>query len=593
MVPLALLLGCSAGAPMPIDRQAVVQRHIVRLGGVGGLNSVVAAAAAAVAATDPPPPCSVEGHWFDAHDTARRDEFTVTVAAAAAALCPSAGRVHSFNASTQRAWKEVPVCSYANGTLWIGRTGVHAAYQTGAIGKACESLTWADPSPSAQQFHWCRAPGTPSCPPHRPSPSPPGPPATHPVTPQTLTVGNGVIGFNADLTGFQSLNETYKVFPLTTLSDWGWHSSPFPAGGPSPFEDFEYTEFKISSGRSVPYPLNQSWAGGQWLRENPHRLDLIQVALRRQSAVATPLVPADLNMGKGASQALDPWTGELTSNFTFNGHTAISTRTAAMMDLDVLSWALKQQPITPGELRVLPPDPLVMRVAFPYGSGASNGPGHDWHSDSKHTTTVVRQSSDSVLLKRTLNFDAYEVLCRWSDEKYRWTRDGLHSFHLKPPNSSSSSTSLELSCLLVPPDARYAIDPDASWLQTKSASARALLSSAALLPLYDGVAAAAAAGWEAFWQSGAFVDLGTSEPRAVELERRVVLSQYLTRSQSAGSMPPQETGYTLNSWYGKFHHEMRWWHQTHFALWQRPELLQRSDGWFVQMLPNVRVCNHS
>ena len=108
-----------------------------------------------------------------------------------------------------------------------------------------------------------------------------------------------------------------------------------------------------------------------------------------------------------------------------------------------------------------------------------------------------------------------------------------------------------------------------------------------LLPLYAGVAAAARTGWKDFWKSGAFVDLGTTEPSAIELERRVVLSQYLTRSQSAGSTPPQETGYTLNSWYGKFHHEMRWWHQTHFALWQRPELLQRSDGWFVAMLPNA------
>ena len=91
---------------------------------------------------------------------------------------------------------------------------------------------------------------------------------------------------------------------------------------------------------------------------------------------------------------------------------------------------------------------------------------------------------------------------------------------------------------------------------------------------------AAARGWESFWSSGAFVDLADSatgqhtDERARELERRVVLSQYLTRVNSAGSTPPQETGYTLNSWYGKHHHEMRWWHQAHFALWQRAHLLQ-------------------
>ena len=49
---------------------------------------------------------------------------------------------------------------------------------------------------------------------------------------------------------------------------------------------------------------------------------------------------------------------------------------------------------------------------------------------------------------------------------------------------------------------------------------------------------------------------GSSDCRAAELERRIVLSQYLTAIQCAGSMPPQETGLTVNSWYGKFHLEM-------------------------------------
>jgi hypothetical protein len=35
-----------------------------------------------------------------------------------------------------------------------------------------------------------------------------------------------------------------------------------------------------------------------------------------------------------------------------------------------------------------------------------------------------------------------------------------------------------------------------------------------------------------------------------------------------------------NSWYGKFHLEMRWHHQFHFLLWGRPAFAQRSDGYF-------------
>ena len=65
-----------------------------------------------------------------------------------------------------------------------------------------------------------------------------------------------------------------------------------------------------------------------------------------------------------------------------------------------------------------------------------------------------------------------------------------------------------------------------------------------------------------------------TDSRAAELERRVVLSQYLTKIQSSGSMPPQETGLTYNSWYGKLHLEMIWWHIAHFAQWERSQFME-------------------
>jgi len=51
-------------------------------------------------------------------------------------------------------------------------------------------------------------------------------------------------------------------------------------------------------------------------------------------------------------------------------------------------------------------------------------------------------------------------------------------------------------------------------------------------------------------------------------------------SQEAGSNPPQETGLMTNSWYGKFHLEMRMHHQFHFELWGRGELARRADRFF-------------
>ena len=93
------------------------------------------------------------------------------------------------------------------------------------------------------------------------------------------------------------------------------------------------------------------------------------------------------------------------------------------------------------------------------------------------------------------------------------------------------------------------------------------------------------AGWERFWQSGGAVDFGEcSNKSAPELERRMVLSQYLTRVQCAGDYPPQETGLTFNSWYGKPHLEMYWWHAAHYALWNRTELLEKSMQWYFKAI---------
>ena len=328
-----------------------------------------------------------------------------------------------------------------------------------------------------------------------------------------------------------------------------------------------------------------------------HRLDLIQVALRRRAKPGIPLVPADLGPGD-ANQTLNPWTGELSSRFSLAASPGpVLVKTACHMELDILSWWVEAAQLAPSD--TAGPDALAIRVAFPYGSGCSNCAGNDWSKDDAHTTTVVMVTPTTARLKRKLDFDEYEVLCQWSPGAVL-TRDGPHAFVLAlgnrnatvPATAGNATPAIRLSCLLSPGiGARYPVDGDSDWLTRKAAATREILSSGAV-PLYDEVAAATATSWETFWESGAFVDLAGADgshndPRAHELERRVVLSQYLTRSQSAGSTPPQETGYTLNSWYGKHHHEMRWWHQTHFALWQRPALLQRSDGWFRAMLPNA------
>ena len=69
---------------------------------------------------------------------------------------------------------------------------------------------------------------------------------------------------------------------------------------------------------------------------------------------------------------------------------------------------------------------------------------------------------------------------------------------------------------------------------------------------------------------------GSTDPLAQKLEERIVLSQYLMAVQMAGDVPPQESGLTCSTWYGKHHTEMIWWHTAHFALWGHDELLEKN-----------------
>lgn len=94
--------------------------------------------------------------------------------------------------------------------------------------------------------------------------------------------------------------------------------------------------------------------------------------------------------------------------------------------------------------------------------------------------------------------------------------------------------------------------------------------------------------WKHFWQEGGLISFEHStDPRTRELERRIILSLYVSAINSCNSMPPQETGLTVNSWYGKAHLEMYLWHLAYLPLWGRSDLLKKSLGWFKRILPEA------
>lgn len=366
-------------------------------------------------------------------------------------------------------------------------------------------------------------------------------PVLHDLDPRApLSVGNGEFAFTADVTGLQSLSELYEAtVPLCTQSQWGWHSFPDPAG--MHVSDLRLETFD-TYGRPVGYATSSR---GQetlfnWLRENPHRLNLGRIALRLDSA---HVVRADL---ANIRQTLSLWTGTLTSRFDLHGH-PVQVVTCCHPSRDALAVSIESPLAAAGRLSI--------EFRFPYGSPAMNA--SDWEADRRHTTTETGRSSNSVTFRRQMDTDGYWVRLHWIGSSQVMAR-GPHQIVL-------SGNRLEFTCEftarapgpapVVPTEARRAAE----------------------------------AHWRDFWSTGGAIDLAAStDPRAPELERRIVLSQYLTAIQCAGSVPPQETGLTCNSWFGKFHLEMHWWHAAHFAHWGRTPLLERSMPWYRSILAAAR-----
>jgi len=227
-------------------------------------------------------------------------------------------------------------------------------------------------------------------------------------------------------------------------------------------------------------------------------------------------------------QTLDLWSGILHSEFRYQGRDVV-VETCCHPMLDLLAVSVNSA--------------LPVAFEFPYGTGNMNAA--DWTHPERHRSTGTA-TARAIEIERVLDRDHYTVHIAWQTPA-EMKREGPHRLVLRPEGDR-----VDFVC----------------GFNSAGVDAQSTFS-------------ASRAHWPQFWNSGGFIELAA----APELERRVVLSQYLTRIQCAGSLPPQETGLTCNSWYGKFHLEMHYWHAAHFAAWGRAPLLERSLGWYRETLP--------
>ena len=367
-----------------------------------------------------------------------------------------------------------------------------------------------------------------------------------------LTVGNGEFAFTTDVTGLQTFaSEAEKTFPLCTTAHWSWHTTPAPAGiRPA---DFRYQDYD-TYGRKVGYATDRT---GQeqlfdWLRENPHRLHLGRIGLELIKPDGARAMPDDL---KNCRQVLDLWTGVLDSRFEFLGK-PVRIQTCCHPDLDLVAARIESPLLIFLEaFRVL--------LAFPYASPEMSMA--DWNVPARHTTKLTRRSDRRADFERKLDSDTYFASLEWTGG-FALGETRLHEYPIVGVASSTRIEQLELVCLFSQKSFPGKLS---SFAQVKSSSQRR---------------------WEKIWNEGGAVDFSEcTDPRAVELERRVVLSQYNTAVHCAGSLPSAETGLLFNSWYGKFHLEMHWSHSVHFTAWNRFAHFEKSLAIYERILPLARA----
>ncbi|KAH7085246.1 Six-hairpin glycosidase-like protein [Paraphoma chrysanthemicola] len=367
---------------------------------------------------------------------------------------------------------------------------------------------------------------------------------SHPYSP--VQVGNGNFAFGVDVTGLQTF------LPHNTLSSWGWHNSSLPKT-PNQTQPEDYTGVDWwTHGRLVNYaqPNPTQKDISQWMIANPHRINLGRVGLwfGGQNVSEEAL--------SGKSQSLDLWEGVITSSFVYNG-SKVDVTTVASPETDTVGVTIASSLLSSGGLSVF--------FDFPYATGKNkfDAPFVGLFNATSNHTTTLNAKDNRALVTHTLDATTYVADVTWEGNATisRFKQDEHKYILSAKPHTSTLSFTIN-----------YAPQP-----QLANASCSEV----------GGVLESAKTWWADYWSTGAFVALPTStNASANELQRRIVLSQYLLAVNGAGRDPAQESGLVNNGWYGKFHLEMVFWHLAHWMFWGKWDLYNRSIGVYERFLPS-------
>jgi polygalacturonase/rhamnogalacturonyl hydrolase YesR len=362
----------------------------------------------------------------------------------------------------------------------------------------------------------------------------------------SLTVGNGHFATTVDITGLQSFPFDYGAgVPLNAMSDWGWHK--FENTKQLTPSESEKT-FDFGHGHEEIYAVEYKKAedgrhkdATDYFRVNPHRLNLGTIGLDLKDKSGNQFALQDLT---SIRQEQKLWDGEIESRFTADGE-PVEVTTGVHPAKDALYARIKT--------KLLKDQRATVSLRFSYPTGKHADDGNDWTKEERHLSRIISQDANTALIERTLDSTKYYVRVQWEGAATLKACDH-HYFEL-----STNSDVLTFT---------------AEYTQNTAALTGEAYE-------YDQYHKATLRHWSRWWNQGAIVDFSQcTDPRAKELERRVVLSQYLTQINCANNMPPQESGLTYNTWFGRPHLEMTWWHVVDFALWNRPEVVEQILRWY-------------
>ncbi len=264
--------------------------------------------------------------------------------------------------------------------------------------------------------------------------------------------------------------------------DWWTHGKPVNYAQPNPAEK------DIST----------------WLVQNPQRLNLVRIGFDFNGTAVTE------DQLTNKSQVLDLWTGQISSNFSYKGQ-SVQVETYCHPDINLIGFHVTSSLLSSGELGIF--------FDFPYPDTAKfDAPYVGVWNDTAHHNISGYFAGYGGFLEHTLDGNSYFISAQWDDPaRVIAPTDGSSRHVIQLPNSTEVMFSVG-----------FAPTGDLN------------------MDTYADTAEASEEFWADYWTSGAFVDLSAvTSPRASELQRRVILSQYLTAVNSASSNPPQGEWFQL------------------------------------------------